>query len=229
MAIFIFILGSLLVAAGAGGLVLSLDLLPTDLGILYAGCGTMAVSAGVVTLAIGGLTRRIDALAAARSWRSGEPEHGEAPAHDFADRPAAAAEPATVEAEAATRAEPAAVDAAAASRVEPVFAAEVEPAFADAAPEAQAAFAAGAEIEPTALTDDEPVNENRAGHLPTMAAIERALGAPAAAPTLVGSYSAGGADYKIFSDGSIEAETESGAYRFASMDDFKAYLAGGRG
>jgi hypothetical protein len=46
-----------------------------------------------------------------------------------------------------------------------------------------------------------------------------------AAPTLVGHYSAGGANYKIFSDGSIEAETEGGAFRFASMDDFKSYLA----
>ena len=29
----------------------------------------------------------------------------------------------------------------------------------------------------------------------------------------------------IFSDGSIEAETEEGAYKFDSMDDFKKYLA----
>jgi hypothetical protein len=30
----------------------------------------------------------------------------------------------------------------------------------------------------------------------------------------------------IFSDGTIEAETEQGAFRFASMGDFKAYIAG---
>ena len=32
----------------------------------------------------------------------------------------------------------------------------------------------------------------------------------------------------IFSDGTIEAETEEGAFKFASMGDFKAYLAGKR-
>jgi len=33
----------------------------------------------------------------------------------------------------------------------------------------------------------------------------------------------------IFSDGSIEAKTENGTYKFASMSDFRAYLAGARG
>ncbi len=32
----------------------------------------------------------------------------------------------------------------------------------------------------------------------------------------------------IFSDGSIEAETEDGAFKFASMSEFKAYLAGSK-
>jgi hypothetical protein len=51
---------------------------------------------------------------------------------------------------------------------------------------------------------------------------------PGPAPTIVGRYSAGGANYSIFSDGSIEAETEDGAYRFASMSEFKAFVAGKR-
>ncbi len=46
--------------------------------------------------------------------------------------------------------------------------------------------------------------------------------------TLVGRYSSGGANYSIFSDGSIEAETDQGSYRFASMSDFKAYIAAKR-
>jgi hypothetical protein len=33
----------------------------------------------------------------------------------------------------------------------------------------------------------------------------------------------------IFSDGTIEAETEQGAFKFASMGDFKAYLGGRQG
>jgi hypothetical protein len=47
-------------------------------------------------------------------------------------------------------------------------------------------------------------------------------------PTIVGRYSAGGANYSIFSDGSIEAETEDGAFRFASMSEFKAFVAGNK-
>ena len=66
--------------------------------------------------------------------------------------------------------------------------------------------------------DEDPVNENRAGHLPTpRARSSRRSAEPEAPPTLVGRYSAGGANYMIFSDGSIEAETENGAFKFASM------------
>ena len=72
-----------------------------------------------------------------------------------------------------------------------------------------------------------PVEENRRRPA-DLAELEEALAAAKAPPTLVGRYSAGGANYMIFSDGSIEAETEDGAFRFASMDDFKAYLASER-
>ena len=87
------------------------------------------------------------------------------------------------------------------------------------------------EAEPATIAaeGEEPINENRAGHLPSLTAIEHALQEPEAAPTLVGRYSAGGANYMIFSDGSIEAETEHGAFKFASMNEFKKYLAGGKG
>ena len=81
--------------------------------------------------------------------------------------------------------------------------------------------------EPDALAEDadDPINENRAGHLPTLHDIERAIETPKAPPTLVGRYSAGGASYMIFSDGSIEAETTEGAFKFASMGEFKRFLA----
>jgi len=183
MAIFTFVLGLLLVAAGAGGLIGSLDLLPTEIGLLYAGCGAVALSAGVVTLAIGALIRRLDVFTAAvRALQNGD--HGQispaaAPALQYRD-----------------------------SR-------QNSPAASEAEPDAAAAA--------------EPVDENRSGGSPTTAAIERAPGEPEPAPTLVGRFSAGGANYTIFSDGSIEAETENGAYKFASMSDFRAYLASVRG
>ena len=80
--------------------------------------------------------------------------------------------------------------------------------------------AAGAE-------DESPINFNRSGHLPSLETIETVLETPEepqGPPTLIGSYSSAGANYKIFSDGSIEAETGEGTFQFASMSDFKRYL-----
>ena len=75
--------------------------------------------------------------------------------------------------------------------------------------------------------DESPINFNRSGHLPSLEAIETVLETPEepqGPPTLIGSYSSAGANYKIFSDGSIEAETGEGTFQFASMSDFKRYL-----
>jgi hypothetical protein len=78
-----------------------------------------------------------------------------------------------------------------------------------------------------AVEDESPININRAGHLPSLEAIETVLETPEepqGPPSLIGSYSSAGANYKIFSDGSIEAETSDGTSRFASMSDFKRHL-----
>jgi hypothetical protein len=77
----------------------------------------------------------------------------------------------------------------------------------------------------TAPEDESPININRAGHLPSLEAIETALETPQEPPSLVGSYSSGGANYKIFADGSIEAEVGEGTFKFVSMSEFKRYLA----
>ena len=71
---------------------------------------------------------------------------------------------------------------------------------------------------------EDPVNENRAGRLPTLSEIERAIETPERPPTLIGRYASGGANYMIFSDGSIEAETDEGAFKFPSMGEFKKFL-----
>jgi hypothetical protein len=73
---------------------------------------------------------------------------------------------------------------------------------------------------------DEPVNENRAGRFPTFREAEEILARPEPSPKIVGRYSAGGAQYRIYSDGSIEAETDEGQFKFASMSEFKAFVAG---
>jgi hypothetical protein len=198
MVVLVFVLGLILAVAGGGALFVSVDLLPTEIGILYAACGTIALSAGVIVLSIGALIRRVDQLAEGFAARPNEPAFAPgavAPdvASDLHEDPEE------------FRAEPAL----SAEHALPVEAPEPAPATAP-------------------LDEEEPLNENRAGHLPTLTEVEHAIAEPEAPPTLVGRYSAGGANYMIFSDGTIEAETEQGAFKFASMGDFKAYLAGGK-
>jgi hypothetical protein len=203
MVVLVFVLGAILAIAGGGALFASVDLLPTEVGILYAACGTIALCSGIVVLAIGALLRRVDQLGDDFAARPVEPGFAfAAAAPDLAPHP-------HIEPEFPT--EPHA-------HAEPVLAAEHEATV--GAPEPAPATAPEEE--------EDPLNENRAGHLPTLAEVEHAIAEPEAPPTLVGRYSAGGADYMIFSDGTIEAETEQGAFKFASMGDFKAYLAGGK-
>jgi hypothetical protein len=82
--------------------------------------------------------------------------------------------------------------------------------------------------EASAAEDESPININRTGHLPSLEAIETAVETPEpepqAPPSIIGSYSSAGANYKIFTDGSIEAETGEGTFKFASMGDFKRHL-----
>jgi len=195
MAILIFALTLVLLVAGLASGYLSLDLLPTAMGVLYALAGAVAVALAVVAFTLGVLIRRIDVLT--KLVR-------QAPA-PFVEEPVLAV------------------------AAEPVEAVLVEPSLVEPAELNVEPKPAGTEpvSEPDALAEDaeDPINENRAGHLPTLHDIERAIETPKAPPSLVGRYSAGGANYMIFSDGSIEAETTEGAFKFASMGDFKRFLA----
>jgi hypothetical protein len=78
--------------------------------------------------------------------------------------------------------------------------------------------------EPLQVEDESPININRAGHLPSLDTIETVLETPETPPSMIGSYSSAGANYKIFADGSIEAETSEGTFKFTSMGDFKRHL-----
>src|SRR5271168_101697 len=73
MAILVFVLGLILTILGCGALIASVNLVPTDMGMLYAGCGAVAASSGLIVLSIGALIRRVDALADAFSAPSPEP------------------------------------------------------------------------------------------------------------------------------------------------------------
>jgi hypothetical protein len=210
MTIVTFVLGLVLIAAGAGGLVASFDLLPTELGLLYACCGAILVSGGVVTVAIGVAVLRLEALT--------QMVHFAAAVEDLPEEAEVAA--AALHAQDHTANEPDAAPAEMESAAEEGDAHAVESPPVDD-------HAAAEEPAEEALTEA-PVEEGAVAGAPSVAELEQALAAAAAPPTLVGHYSAGGANYKIFSDGSIEAETEGGAFRFASMAEFKSYLASER-
>jgi hypothetical protein len=209
MTILTFALGLLLFVAGTGSLANSLSLLPTELGMLYAVSGVVMIAASVVTLAVGVAVRRLDTLT--RLIRAGQfGEH----ASEFVS--ALSGAPHELDGE------PEALEIEPTSEAPAVEIAHEEGAAAPAEPSpAQGPAAAAADEAAEALS-----NEIHTDHAPTLAEIELALSEPEGPATLVGRYSAGGANYKIFSDGSIEAETDTGAFRFDSMDDFKAFLAG---
>jgi hypothetical protein len=204
-------LGLVLALAGGAAFAASIDLLTTELGLLYATCGAIGLSGGIITLAIGLLIRRVDAVRRALLREREE-------------------EPRPIE-----RAEPLVPPLLAG--IEPVIFAE--PAAAQAPPTTAPVREPEAEMAPPSQPDgaealeEAPINENRKGHLPAFEELEPA-GAPAPAkppgppPTLVGRYSAGGADYSIFSDGSIEAQTSQGDFKFASMREFKDFIAAKR-
>jgi hypothetical protein len=89
------------------------------------------------------------------------------------------------------------------------------------------AIETGAPDETPAGEGESPININRTGHLPSLDTSESVLETPEESqgpPSLIGSYSSAGANYRIFADGSIEAETSEGTYKFASMSDFKRHL-----
>lgn len=205
MSWFVLFLGLILALAGGAALVASLDLLTTELGLLYATCGVVALSGGVIAIAIGLLIWRVDALRHAL-LRGIEETRSE--------RPEPLAPPLL-------------------AGIEPMILAETGAAQSREAPAREFSEPAMTPA-PSPVLDDAsdreaaPINENRKGHLPSLEALEQAAQEPPPPPTLVGRYSAGGANYSIFSDGSIEAQTDQGAFKFGSMSEFKAFIAAKR-
>jgi hypothetical protein len=71
----------------------------------------------------------------------------------------------------------------------------------------------------------EPVEEPVVAEEPEPAA--PADEGPAEELTVIGTYSSGGNTYVMYSDGSIQAETPTGRYTFASLEELKDFIAGG--
>jgi hypothetical protein len=213
MSILIFVLSLVLLAAGLVSGYMSLDLVPTSPGLIYAFAGAVSVVGAIVVFALGVLVFRVGRMTRALREQAAAAAAFAAVAAAPAQEPA---EPPLAEADEAETLEAEPFEAEPASEVEP----EHEDAGASTSVEATPAEEAEGEPEEA----EEPINENRAGHLPTLGEIEHAIETPEAPPTLIGRYTSGGANYMIFSDGSIEAETDEGAFKFASMGDFKQFL-----
>ena len=209
MSTLVFVLSLILFAAGLFSGYMSLDLVPTGPGLLYALAGAVGVVGAAVVFALGLLAVRVGDMTRALN------EHTAAVAQLVAASEARA--------EHAIAPPLAAADEAELMETHPLEAEEApenEPEEADIAAGEAPAGDEEAERHETA----EPLSENHAGRFPRPGEVEPAIGAPEAPPTLVGRYTSGGASYMIFSDGSIEAETEEGAFKFASMGDFKQFL-----
>ena len=76
-----------------------------------------------------------------------------------------------------------------------------------------------APAEPSALNEPAPEPLAEAAAEPTA---EPA--ASASTPAILGQYEANGARYTMYVDGSIDAETAHGVYRFASMEELKRFI-----
>lgn len=204
----ISVLGAALGLAGAWSLWNGISFIRLDWGQTETVAGTVALSAGIVTLGIGAV------LFALRDLRAGsapvpttgadtvlDPDSSLVAASSRADRAPSAAS--RFKSKLATvgmpKTEP--------SLLEPV----ASPRDVDA-PMLRAASAPAPEPSPAAIPDIVPAQE-----IPPMPTDPEA-------PTVVGRYDANGATYVLFSDGTIEVETVSGTHRFASMADLKDHI-----
>ena len=222
MSILVFVLSLVLLAAGLMSGYMSLDLVPTGPGLVYALAGAVGVVGAIVVFALGVLAVRVGGLTRALSEHIAAVGHLAAASEAHAEQ---AIEPPLAAADEAELMEAHALEAIDAHALAAEGAPEGEPEPEEAeAPTAEEPRGDREEADPERA--GEPLSGNSAGS-PTLGEIERAIGTLAAPPTLVGRYTSGGANYMIFSDGSIEAETDEGAFKFASMGDFKQFLTDG--
>ncbi|WP_237480001.1 hypothetical protein [Lichenibacterium dinghuense] len=196
MAWVIAVLGAVLAAGGGAALWNGSGYIRLDWGQAETVAGTVALSAGVVTIAIAAV------LFALR---------------DLARRPARAAA-SGVGLEAVHLAEEA--EAPARGRLAGKLARVGMPKPEPALPEPPAA---PVETDPAPLAAA-PEPRPRAAPVAVPEAPRPAAPVLLEAPTVVGRYEANGASYVLFSDGTIEVETDSGTHRFASMADLKEHI-----
>ena len=215
-------LGAALALVGGYTLWNGISYIRLDWGQTETVAGTVALCAGIVTLALGAILSALRDLAAraeprpsgvgmeALTWAEDDAPVARPMIGRVKDRLASIGMPTSREA--ASRA--------AAAPPEPLSAGQAFPrdldedAPQDRPPQVAPAARLGPGAEPAGQP---PV-------VPPTPAAPMQVQAPVEAPTVVGRYEANGASYVLFSDGTIEVETESGTHRFASMADLKEHI-----
>lgn len=253
MRVFLFVLGGLMMIAGATSIGLGIDVIQIERGWTQVIAGAIVFAGGAVVLGLAAVVARLEHLKLALA-KSNDDALALAPRPQPADAADAtlvmASDPPTQPAVKPRRAPDAAPtptpDAAAAAALlaarggdtQAPLATDIdrqlpvgeEPARQEAAGETPvhaetAASTARFTPAPSFVAPDAPATSflpaGEASHAPGEPAAPRVS---PALPLVMGRYEAKDASYVMFSDGSIEANTKSGVFRFGSMSELKAFI-----
>ena len=211
-------LGAALALVGGYTLWNGISYIRLDWGQTQTVAGTVAVCAGIVTLALAAILSALrDLLARAEQRPSGVGMEALTWGED--DAPVARPMMGRVKDRLASVGLPKAQNAAAA---EPGSPSSVQAVPHDL--DAEEPFDRPPQVAPAARLQPTPEAVVQPPAVPRAAASAPQAPAPPEAPTVVGRYEANGASYVLFSDGTIEVETESGTHRFASMADLREHI-----
>ena len=212
MVIALFIVAFAMVGGGLAALVQGLPYIMVERGWAMVIAGTVAASGGAVLAGIAVAALRVgrihDELAALQDRLARLDGPMLRPALTEEDT-----EPGDFGPDIASPALPAAELGARAASVAPVGPALASERLGGEAPEVRPeprASAKGAQSSGSQTAEPEPAKQ-----------------APSEEPTVIGTYSSGGNSYVMFSDGSIQADTPNGHYRFKSLDELKEFIAAG--
>lgn len=215
MAWVIAVLGALLALGGGVALWTGSGYIRLDWGQAETVAGTVALTGGIITLALAAVLFTLRDLAR-RPVRAASSGVGLEALHlDEADTPPPPPAPARnrftnrLATMGLPKAEPAAPEA-------PATARDLDEPFSDSRSLQEPAPGAPVLSAPEPAFDPRPRSGPEAPQAPEPVVVD--------APTVVGRYEANGASYVLFSDGTIEVETDSGTHRFASMAALKEHI-----
>lgn len=246
MAVVLYLFAILLILAGGAVGLYGADNIRAESGAAWLHMGATLFAAGFVTLGLAAALRELKKIRLALTEIGDDLEPAKAPpaparapspaetaaapafalAPQPADEPAPPRQPAPIE---PGEFERSIVDGAEPASAVSVQEARVEDAPAPDAPEETraeepAAVSQPAVSQPEAAEPEPATPEPKPEPEP---APEPAV--PAGPPSVVATYTSGGVQYFMYSDGGIEAEMEKGRYRFSSMSELRRFVETGEG